>query len=156
MEHRLGTRRSISAALALHPRGRPPVLTRTLEVSISGMFVDAPADQLGIHEVVDVEMTLPAIRGPRTFRWQAMVIRSTNAGIGLMFDRLRPPAINRLLALLEAELGFGQTAGHGPDGVRALETASGKAAAGMFSGPAVATGATGHSAQSIDRRESRR
>ena len=42
--------------------------------------------------------------GMRTYRWQAMVIRTTAAGVGLMFDRLRPPAITRLLAALDTGL----------------------------------------------------
>jgi hypothetical protein len=104
MEHRLGARRAVRAAVVLHPHARASVLAHTREVSISGMFVEAPPTLLAAHEVIDVEMTLPVMAGMRTFRWQAMVIRKTATGVGLMFDRLRPPAITRLLANIEAGL----------------------------------------------------
>lgn len=104
MEHRLGVRRAVTAAVVLYPHTGGPVLARTSEVSISGMFVEAPAALLAAHEVIDVEMTVPASTGMRTFRWQVMVIRKTPTGVGMTFDRLRPPAIMRLLANLDAGL----------------------------------------------------
>lgn len=104
MEHRLGTRRAVRAAVVLHPHGAASVIAHTREVSISGMFVEATASLLAAHGVIEVEMTLPVAAGMRTFRWQAMVIRTTTAGVGLMFDRLRPPAITHLLANLESGL----------------------------------------------------
>lgn len=104
MEHRLGARRAVRMPVVLYPHSDAPVLAHTSEVSISGMFVEAPVTLLASHEVLDVEMNLPADAGIRTFRWQAMVIRKTATGAGLMFDRLRPPAITRLLASLDAGL----------------------------------------------------
>jgi hypothetical protein len=104
MEHRLGARRPARAAVVLHPHAGAALLAHTREVSISGMFVEAPPALLAAHEVIDVEMTVPVTAGIRTFRWQAMVIRKTASGVGLMFDRLRPPAITRLLANIDAGL----------------------------------------------------
>jgi hypothetical protein len=107
MEHRFGTRRLVRAAVVLHTRGAAPVLAYTREVSIGGMFVETPPEALGSNTVIDVELTLPGAAGLRTYRWQAMVIRTTAAGVGLMFDRLRPPAIIRLLARLPASVDAG-------------------------------------------------
>jgi hypothetical protein len=62
------------------------------------MFVEAPAAAFCCNCVINCEMTLPGDAGLHTYRWQAMVIRKTPGGMGLMFDRVRPPAITRLLA----------------------------------------------------------
>lgn len=98
MEHRIGTRHPVAVEIVLHPMGKVPLVGCTREVSISGMFVEAPPQHLPLHSLVELELTLPVALSPRTFRWQAMVIRRTDNGVGLMFDRLRPPAITRLLA----------------------------------------------------------
>jgi hypothetical protein len=99
MEHRCGARHPIDGVLTLVAAGVGEHTARLVEASISGMFVEtrAPAP-FCCNSVVDVEMTLPGDSGLRTYRWQAMVIRKTGQGMGLMFDRMRPPAITRLLA----------------------------------------------------------
>ncbi len=77
---------------------------RILEASISGMFVELPDSPFCCNCVLAVEMTLPGDAGLRTYCWQAMVIRKTDAGMGLMFDRLRPLAITRLMESVAAGL----------------------------------------------------
>jgi hypothetical protein len=104
MEHRFGSRRTVRTAVVLHPRGAAPVLAQTREVSISGMFVETTPESFCANSVLDVELTLPGAVGLRTYRWQAMVIRTTPTGVGMMFDRLRPPAITRLLAGIDSGL----------------------------------------------------
>ena len=89
------------------------MLAQTREVSISGMFVETAPEAFSANSVLDVELTLPGPAGLRTYRWQAMVIRRTTTGIGLMFDRLRPPAITRLLAGLDGGLPHESAAGAG-------------------------------------------
>ena len=116
MEHRFGNRRNVRAAVTLHPRGAAPVLAQTREVSISGMFVETTPESFSANSVVEVELTLPGAAGLRTYRWQAMVIRTTATGIGMMFDRLRPPAITRLLA--SADSGLPLVPARGVDAVK--------------------------------------
>ncbi len=107
MEHRCGTRHPVSAAVMLRPHGLDAVPGRIQEASISGMFVEAAPELFCENSVIDVEVTLPGLTVLRTFRWQAMVVRRTGTGLGLMFDRLRPPAISRLLARAQGELPSG-------------------------------------------------
>lgn len=102
MEHRCGTRHALDAAVTLHARGVGAVAGRIREASISGMFVEAPPELFAPRGVIDVEVTLAGPVALRTYRWQAMVVRRTAKGLGLLFDRLRPPAISRLLAATEA------------------------------------------------------
>ena len=104
MEHRCGIRHAVRAPVILHVAGRAPVRAFTREVSISGMFIELPKATACGHGVIEVEATLPASAGLRTYRWQAMVIRRTDLGVGLMFDRLRPPAALLLIASAEAGL----------------------------------------------------
>lgn len=103
MEHRCGTRHRVEGELTLRAHGGSAITTaRLVEASISGMFIAAPAAPFACNAVIDVEMTLPGDSSLRTYRWQAMVIRKTERGVGLMFDRLRPHAINWLIASAEA------------------------------------------------------
>ena len=98
MDHRCGSRHPLDAAVNLYPRPSLAVRGRIREASISGMFVEAPSGLFTSRSLVEVEVTVPGGPALRTYRWQAMVVRRTDHGIGLLFDRLRPPAIARLLA----------------------------------------------------------
>ena len=102
MEHRVGVRHALAGRLTLRSPGQGAVTGRLREASISGMFVETAPEFFACHSVVDVEMVLPGTAGLRSFRWQAMVIRRTAEGVGLMFDHVRPPAISRLLATAKA------------------------------------------------------
>jgi len=104
MEHRCGARHPLTATVTLYSREGEFVRARMSEVSISGMFVETPAEMFCLNSVIDLEMTVPGTAGLRTYRWKAMVIRKTDHGVGLMFDHVRPPAIVRLMASAEAGL----------------------------------------------------
>lgn len=101
MEHRLGIRHPVAVATILYPRESVPVIGLAREVSISGMFVEVAPRKLVMNSLLEVEISLPTHEAGKTFRWLAMVIRKTENGAGLMFDRLRPPAIMRLIAAAE-------------------------------------------------------
>lgn len=104
MEHRCGTRQAVSAAVTLYPHDCEPVLGRIQEASISGMFVATAPHLFCENGVIDVEVTVPGTAALRTYRWQAMVVRRTENGLGLMFDRVRPPAIAHLLHARQSEM----------------------------------------------------
>jgi hypothetical protein len=106
MEHRRASRHAIRTSVVLHPRGVPPVFSSTVDISISGMFVTAEPKLFTPNSIIDVEVTLPAAAGLRTYRWPAMVIRKTEAGVGLMFDRVRPPAIVALIDKFQTDPDF--------------------------------------------------
>lgn len=98
MDHRCGMRHAVDARITLYPHGPDGVPGRIRDASISGMYVEAVPEMFGDNGVIEVEVTLPGVAALRTWRWQAMVVRRTGTGLGLMFDQLRPPAIVRLLA----------------------------------------------------------
>jgi hypothetical protein len=98
MEHRCGSRHRIAGTVTLQAAGVGAYPARLVEASISGMFVETAVEApFCCNSVIDIEMTLPGEAALRTYRWQAMVIRKSGTGLGLMFDRLRPPAITRLM-----------------------------------------------------------
>lgn len=107
MEHRCGARHPLDAQVFLRPQHFDAVRGCIREASISGMFVNVEPELFCENSVIDVEVTLPGVASLRTYHWQAMVVRRTDSGLGLMFDHLRPPAISRLLAGLEHETGYG-------------------------------------------------
>lgn len=98
MEHRCGMRHPVEGTVTIAAPGIGAVPARLIEASISGMSVEMAAVPFCCNSVVDVEMLLPGDTELRVYRWQAMVIRKTADGMGLMFDRLRPPAITRLIS----------------------------------------------------------
>ena len=99
MEHRCGTRQQLPAVITLYPRMGGAVRAWVRDVSISGMFVelDTGAGTIPPQSLVEIEMSRPDMAGRRS-RCLAMVARETADGLGLMFDRLSPPAVARLLA----------------------------------------------------------
>ncbi|MCC7329949.1 MAG: PilZ domain-containing protein [Gammaproteobacteria bacterium] len=104
MEHRCGDRHPLRMAVLLRAGGCNPVAGITREISISGMFVEVPAQFFRDHGVVELEASVPpSTGGLRVYRWRALVVRRTGAGLGLMFNQLRPPAIARILAIAATE-----------------------------------------------------
>lgn len=99
MEHRCGTRQCLPAWITLYPRVGGPVRAWVRDVSISGMYVEieSGAGMISLRSLVEIEMARPDCGG-RNVRCLAMVARRTPDGLGLMFDRLSPPAVARLLA----------------------------------------------------------
>lgn len=127
MEHRFGARHALSGRLVLRSASTGPVPAQLREASISGMFVEAPPEAFSTNTVVDVEMTVPGATGLRCYHWQAMVIRKSRDGLGLMFDRVRPPAISRLLAGAAAlDVGLPPAAGPSVAGVVPLRRPAAK------------------------------
>lgn len=105
MDHRCGTRQNIPVLATLYPRMAGPVRARVRNMSISGMFVEIRphAAVLPLQSLVEVEFTIRKAGGAtRRYRCLAMVARATPEGLGLMFDRLNPPAVVRLLAARQA------------------------------------------------------
>jgi hypothetical protein len=100
MEHRCGTRQNVPALTTLYPRLAGPIRGWVRDVSISGMFVELEAHPAPLppQSLVEVELVLSEADGGRRCRCLAMVARETEEGLGLMFDRITPPPIARLLA----------------------------------------------------------
>lgn len=98
MDHRCGTRQHLPALITLYPRLGGPVRAWVRDVSISGMFVEIESGgAMPPQSLVEIEMSRPGADG-RSSRCLAMVARAAADGLALMFDRLNPPAVARLLA----------------------------------------------------------
>jgi hypothetical protein len=99
MDHRCGSRQYLPVRVMLYPRSGDPVRAWVRDVSISGMFVELESGPATMppQSLVEIEMSRPGIDG-RSSRCLAVVARAAADGLALMFDRLNPPAVARLLA----------------------------------------------------------
>jgi hypothetical protein len=106
MDHRCGTRQIVPGDTLLCRRFSDPVKGRVRDISISGLFVEIGLDasEFALQSLVEVELTPPGAVGGRSCRCLAIVARTTPDGLGLMFDRLNPPAVVRFLAASDAAL----------------------------------------------------
>jgi hypothetical protein len=118
-KYRLGERYPIRVAVILHLTAATRVPATTCDVSISGMLVDTPPAHFSANSVIGVELTLPGVDAPRIYRWQALVVRKTQSGLGMVFDRVRPPAIAALIRKLESSPDFPGLVLSAPDGAKA-------------------------------------
>lgn len=95
MEHRCGPRHAVNMTILLRRRGWGGWLVGELtDVSISGAFVRLPAGALPNLALVELEASQPGSR--RMLRSKALVVRSTPAGVGILFDELRPAGLSPL------------------------------------------------------------
>jgi hypothetical protein len=106
MDHRCGTRQTVPGEIVLCRRFSDPVRGRVRNISISGLFVELELDasEFALQSLVEVELTPPGGAGGRSCRCLAVVARTTPDGLGLMFDRVKPPAVVRFLAASDAAL----------------------------------------------------
>ena len=114
-KHRLGERYPVRVPVVLHPNAATRVPATTRDVSISGMLVETVPVHFSADNVIGIELMLPGIDAPRIYRWQALVVRKTASRLGLMFDRVRPPAIAALIRKLESSPDFPGLALAAPD-----------------------------------------
>lgn len=81
MEHRWCKRWRLILDVQLTSQCGTECVASTRNVSMDGMFVEAPPDSLGVAKQVHVQ--LPTAAGVR--RLKALVVHSCELGVGLMF-----------------------------------------------------------------------
>ena len=88
MEHRLSLRTPLTMNVAIYYNSLGLLQGRSLDVSRNGMFVQTGHLVLPLHAMVDVAYPLDASsNGIHPQRTPAMVVRTTDAGVGLMFAK---------------------------------------------------------------------
>ncbi len=85
MEHRWGMRETIERNVAIDCHQGKPVLGRTRDISLSGIFVAAPVAGFRINSLVGIAFALMENNVTTICRAHAMVVRITDSGVGLMF-----------------------------------------------------------------------
>lgn len=121
MEHRWSKRFNVNIEVSLYHRGRPVIKCQTDDAGSAGIFIKNAPETLVKNTFLEVEFEEGSNlrhKNPRVFRLRALVVHSSNKGIGLMFLKSAP---EMLLAWRQVM----RRARHQPSSFsRAIETAS--------------------------------
>lgn len=98
VEHRLNTRKPIQINVAIHSTNIGLISGRTRNVSMGGMYIKT-APGIAMQENIIIRVAFMIGRKMKTL--PAMVVRSDPGGFGLVFNDLKPEAIDNLSALLD-------------------------------------------------------
>ena len=99
MNHRCGERHRLAATMLLRRPGWGGCFVgRLVDLSVSGAFVATRVWAFPVGSVVRLETAATIDGVARLLRCQAMVVRASRTGIGLMFDEIGPPGFTALLA----------------------------------------------------------
>jgi len=96
MEHRYYKRKPVKIDVMLYRRGRLVNVCRTRDIGIAGLFLETEASEYNKNSIIDVDFVVELSRRHkrfRTYRLPAMVVRTANDGIGLMFVNAESEAI---------------------------------------------------------------
>jgi hypothetical protein len=96
MEHRCDKRKSVKIDVVLYRRGRLTDVCRTRDVGIAGLFLETGSVEYNKNSIIDVEFVVELSRRHkrfRSYRLPAMIVRTANDGVGLMFVKPEAEAI---------------------------------------------------------------
>lgn len=92
VEHRLGTRHDVSLDVVVDYRHTGSLTAQAHNISVDGIFLRPVTARIPVHALVNIIFELNG----QQFRRRGFVVRSSSAGIGVLFDR-RAPEVSRLL-----------------------------------------------------------
>lgn len=98
MEHRCGVRRPARCVVTLIGPSGISGHGMLRDISISGAFVESASICWRRLVLVEMRINVPGRAGMTMFRVDAMAVRATHRGLGLMFDRLHLPLVKALTA----------------------------------------------------------
>jgi c-di-GMP-binding flagellar brake protein YcgR len=98
-ERRDTQRVAIALEAILHYHDRDFLHAVTRDISLDGVFVQAPVASLRAGPT-DIAIRLPADNGPKFHRFRAQVVHSGRRGAGFAFDSVETDAYEALLRLI--------------------------------------------------------
>lgn len=106
MEHRWSMRKSANGAVVLNYPSLGLLRASIENISLGGVFVNTGRISLSVNTPVEMVFELPEGDARRVRKAEALVVRATDGGAGLMFHKFNPATFQLLQALLleEAEL----------------------------------------------------
>lgn len=102
MERRWTTRTKVALAVDLACEGGETLRCTTDNIGLGGVFVRAPGRAMVTGQNVELTFSLAANPTPEQHRLRAKVVRSTDAGIGLMFCDFDATAFRSLQRVMKA------------------------------------------------------
>lgn len=100
MERRQGLRKRVDIQTIIERRDGSALAARIRDVSLGGLFIDAPNDVLPLYAPLRLRFTLRRRNRDEEHFWRGMVARTTPNGFGAVFRSPDPVDQNGLLALL--------------------------------------------------------
>ena len=85
MQFRWDVRKTVALPIMVYYDINKPVYVKTRDISLGGMFVETDTTLLDINKPVEVLFNSHAIGNTELQRIQALVVRITREGAGLMF-----------------------------------------------------------------------
>jgi len=79
----------------------------TRDISLDGAFIESKAARLPKRGALELAIKLPVEGAPKYHRFHAQVVRVTNNGAGLLFDRVDTDSYAALLDLVFSRQGRG-------------------------------------------------
>jgi len=100
VEHRWGARKSISCKVMLSHNQQRLLHGRIIDISISGMFIKTVTTSLTNNSKVNITLAIENEGVTQILQFQALIIRSTEDGVGLKFENLSIGVVKLLLIFL--------------------------------------------------------
>ena len=91
MEHRYSKRISANIQTLIYKHGLPVAIGRVRDMSNHGVFIDCAADDVALHQPLEIEFLFEERRAEQSDRFKCFVARKEARGIGLcLFDDYQP------------------------------------------------------------------
>lgn len=100
MEHRWSMRKPIASSVMLKGTPFGVIQVRAKDISLGGMYVDTGKKPLHVNASVDLALMVSGEKEQKVCVVPAVVVRTTDEGAGLMFDRFAPSTFRLLGSLL--------------------------------------------------------
>lgn len=102
MERRWTTRTKVALPVELACEGGATLRCTTENIGLGGVFVRAPSQRVAEGQNVDLTFSLSAGSTTEEHRLRAKVVRTTDAGLGLMFRDFDATAFRSLQRVMKA------------------------------------------------------
>lgn len=106
MEHRWSMRKPTNGAVVLNYPSLGLLRANIENISLGGVFVNTGRISLSVNTPVEMVFELPDDGARRIRKAEALVVRATGGGAGLMFHKFNPATFRLLQALLLEEAGL--------------------------------------------------
>ena len=103
MEHRFNLRKPIRLDVLISHQGLGLVSAQSLNVSMGGMFIDTGRVRLPSNAVIKLSFTFEPECNNNVYDISAIVVHSSDHGVGVMFDRLNDHCSSALYTRLHSE-----------------------------------------------------
>ncbi len=103
MEHRFNQRKPVSLDVMIEHQGLGLVNAQTINVSMGGMYIDTGRIRLPSNSSIKILFTLDAKCNSRTHDVLGIVVRSTEDGVGIMFDGMNTECNSALFSIIHGK-----------------------------------------------------